>query len=461
MSDGYHIYEDHNVEIASIPKKRGISLLWPILACFLALFLLRDCFLMNIPSGIFLALSVIIALFANKTELIAFCFCCIPMLNAFQSKYALLICMVLYVLRFEKRHKVSVYIWPILCLMIWEIAHGVFAPFSLLDLMRLFAELFFCCFLMCCHMDEWDFCKIIRAMATTTVCVCFIILFAQLNNSHLSNINDLFLGVFRFGYGVDESRMSVGFNPNYLAYICLACIEGLSMIVYQKKHTIIDIVLIVLLSVFGLLTMSKKFVLCAVILVFLLAVASEKTKARLKILAVSGIMLLIFALILYRYFPSIYDSLIDRFKESDITTGRDSIFLFYMNAISSDVKLFLFGVGLQDYEAKLVSTYPGASIPHNGFQELVVMWGIFGLIVFSIFLFNLLRQAKRVNRKMRLINYIPFIVMLANVQVTQMVSSSVTNMVLALVYYLMTINCTDCGLREQKMMGDRVQYAGE
>lgn len=453
----------HSLNVASNSKATYIfkdklrlkSVLGPVLTCFLILLLLRDYFFINIPSIIFLVLSFLLSLFANKTELISFCFCCIPMLNAFQSKYALVICMILYIIRFGRRPKITVRIWPVFALLVWEIAHSLVGPFSLIEVFRLFAELLFCCFLMCCSVDEWDYTKVFRSMSLTTVCVCFIILIAQMKVYNYRSINVLFSGVFRFGYGTDVTKMSVGFNPNYLAYICLACIEGLAFNIIRKKHRFIDILLIVLLGFFGLFTMSKKFILCAVIFLVLLFLASDKAKSKIRIFLVSTLLVLSIGLILYYCFPTIYENLISRFNADDLSTGRESIFQFYMNELTSDIKLLLFGVGLQSYEYKLLTTYPGASIPHNGFQELLVMWGVFGLVVFVIFIVNLLIQAKSINKNIKFVNYIPFLVMLANVQVTQMVSSSVTNMIMAFVYLCLTIDCCEDRYNNVKNRCDR------
>lgn len=405
------------------------SVFIPCVLSLNVLLFLRDFANIAVPSIIFLVIAVLAALFSDKTEVIAFCFCCIPVLNAFQSKYALWICMLIYTMRFVRNPKIHMHFLPVLFLAFWEILHGFVWEFSFIEVIRLFTELLFCCFIGCLSGEDFDFEKTIRAMSFTAVCACFIILLSQLKE-YGYNVNLLFSGVFRLGYGTDETKMSVGFNPNYLAYICLSCIMGLACIIYRKKHNLFDAILIAMLSVFGLLTMSKKFVLCS--LVFLMIFFFCR-KGKIKSLMLTLAIIILVTVVMKRIFPTAFDSLILRFSEGDISTGRNDIFVYYSEKLLADFGLLLFGVGLQGYETKLLTRYV-LSIPHNGFQELLVMWGIPGFIAFIAFLILLTNRARKLNHNIRFVNYIPLIIMLVNVQVSQMASSSVVTVLIAFVY---------------------------
>lgn len=413
-----------------VPKMQiKLSPFVPCLGGFIILLFLRDYVEMSIPSILFLCLTLLIAALAEKTEIIAFCFSCIPMLNAFQSKYALLICMVLYAIRFAKKSTIHLHILPIGFLVVWELLHGFVGDFSIVEILRLFTELFFCCFIMCLSVEDFDFKKIIRSMSVIAICVCVIILLSHLKLNNYQ-VDVLFSGAFRLGYGVDETKMSVGFNPNYLAYICLCCIEGLAFIIYKKQHNYLDIILITLLGVCGLLTMSKKFILCALAFLVLFLLSKKRMVRSLMFIA---IVLVLVVIVFKNVFPAAYDTLIMRFEEDDLSTGRNDIFSFFNEQLYTDLNLLLFGVGLQGYETTLLTRYD-SSIPHNGFQELLVMWGIPGLIIFVAFLILVILRANKINPRIKFINYVPFLVMLLNVQVSQMVSSSVVNMLLSVVY---------------------------
>lgn len=409
--------------------KIRLSAFIPCILSLNILLFLRDFMNIAVPSIIFLIIAVLAALFSDKTEVVAFCFCCIPVLNAFQSKYALWICMLIYVVRFVKNPKVHMHFLPVLFLAFWEILHGLVWEFSFIEVIRLFTELLFCCFIGCLSGEDFDFEKTIRAMSFTAVCACFIILLSQLKE-YGYNVNLLFSGVFRLGYGTDETKMSVGFNPNYLAYICLCCIEGLTYIIYKKKQNLFDTIFIATLSIFGLLTMSKKFILC--LLIFLIVFFFCR-RGKIKSLLFTLTLIILVTTAMKRIFPTAFDSLILRFRESDMSTGRNDIFAYYSEKLLTDFGLLLFGVGLQGYETKLLTHYE-LSIPHNGFQELLVMWGIPGFIAFVAFFILLVNRARKLNHNIRFINYIPLLIMLVNVQVSQMASSSVVTVLIAFVY---------------------------
>ena len=410
------------------------------------LFFLRDFANIAVPSIVFLAIAVLIALFSDKTEVIAFCFCCIPVLNAFQSKYALWLCMIIYIVRFVKKPTIYAHFLPVFFLVLWEVLHKS-ADFSFVEVIRLFTELSFCCFIGSLTGEDFDFDKTVRTMSFTAVCACITILLSQLKGYGYS-VTLLFSGVFRLGYGIDETRMSVGFNPNYLAYICICCISGLVYIVYKKRQNLFDTLFIAMLSVFGLLTMSKKFVLCLLIMfvLFFLCWEGFEIKGKIKSLLLTIAIIIPVVFIMQRVFPTAYDALILRFGESDMSTGRNDIFAYYTEMLLSDPNLLMFGVGLQGYETKLLTNY-NLSIPHNAFQELLVMWGIPGFIAFVAFLILLMNRAHKLNHNIQFVNYIPLIIMLVNIQVSQMASSSVVTILIAFVYM--------CLVTDMKTSADR------
>ena len=426
------------MNLAITKKQARLSPFVPCILGFMVLLFLRDYIGTSIPNILFLVLVAFIALFADKTEVIAFCFCCTPMLNAFQSKYALLICIVTYLFRFSnKKIRVTPFIFPVIILMIWDIFHGFTGDFSPMETLRVFTEMLFICFVLCREKNELDFSKIIRSMSVVAVVVCLIILLGQLKTINY-NIVALFSGVFRFGYAVDETRMSVGYNPNYLAYICLSCVEGLTFIFYKKQHNLFDLVMLAALSLFGMLTLSKKFIICAVFFValFFISKKGNKLKSFLYIAVALVMIVALFRII----FPTAYENFILRFNEADMSTGRDSIMKKFNDLLWNQPEVLLFGTGLTGFTSILQGKYGIVGVPHNGFQEMIIVWGIFGFILFMAFLVGVIIRAKQINPEMTFVNFIPYLVMLLNASVSQLVSSSPSIMCLAIMYLCMSVN---------------------
>lgn len=422
-------------------KRNSLSMFWPCLVIFLILLFLRDYVGVGVSSFAFLILSLLIACGSDKSEVIAFCLCCIPMLNAFQSKYGLLICMIVYIIRFSRNLRITAPFFSMFLLMVWEILHCIEGEFSVVGILRLFAELIFCSLLMSCEIGGLDFKRIIRSFAIVTIIICFIILFAQLKQ-YSYRMELLFTSNYRFGYGVTTDGLSVGLNPNLLAFVCLSAIEGLFIMVYKKKNKLVDIVMILLLFMFGLLTMSRKFIICALMFFILFMFARESRYSKSKVLGLLFIVLLVVYFALLAFFPSVINSILARFRGDDMSSGRDVLFEFYNRQFASNTSLLFFGVGFLGYEEKLSYMFPGMLIPHNAIQELIAMWGIPGLILFTIFLINMINLARKQNKNIKFINFIPLIVYAAFVQAAQMVSSSVVVMLIAIVYLYLATDLT-------------------
>ena len=104
------------MKTAALKKTVSTSPFIPSLCILIALLFLRDLVGLPVPSVLFLGLTVIVAVLAEKTDVIAFCFCCIPMLNAFQTKYALWLCILIYALRFKPKKFAIAPMVPILFL---------------------------------------------------------------------------------------------------------------------------------------------------------------------------------------------------------------------------------------------------------------------------------------------------------------------------------------------------------
>ncbi len=409
------------------------------LICIIAMLFLRDYVGVAIPAVVFLLFTTIVVVFGDKSDIINMCVCLIPMLNAFQTKFALIIAMVGYFFRFgEKTFKLKV-LFPLIFLLFWEIVHNLTEDFVLVEIIRLFVELFFCLFVVSISHEDVDYNSMARTLAFTTICVSFIILLVQLKQVYYQ-VNLLFSGVYRFGYGLDMDELTVGFNPNILSFICLSSIECLSLVYFKGESTILDKAMIVLLVIFGLLTMSKKFILCGAIFIILLLLAQKNPWKKFKYLFAILLLGIVTLFILTKTFPSVTEMISSRFDTDDISTGRVDIMNFYNTQIVSSPGLALFGVGYHDYREKIEYIFNGEPIPHNEIQELIVMWGIPGLIAFYWFIKEIISSGLHVNKGIKFINFIPIFILLIFCMAAQMVSSTVIVMLIAVSYICLCEN---------------------
>ena len=97
--------------------------------------------------------------------------------------------------------------------------------------------------------------------------------------------------------------------------------------------------------------------------------------------------------------------------------------------------VFLFGIGATDLSHKAVEIYQIANNgPHNFIQEIVLAWGIPGILMTAFLIFLFIMESKRYGKKKILLNYIPLIIILVKSLAGQLLTSGYTMLALALAY---------------------------
>lgn len=168
-------------------------------------------------------------------------------------------------------------------------------------------------------------------------------------------------------------------NPNYYTLDIIIVLSAIIVLMYYKKGIKIHTISMIALSVFGLMSISKSFLLSWIILVFIWLVLSVKQGVGkiFKFLVIGVIAVSCIYLFAYEYI----NTYLFRFAEDSgsgldsLTTGRLDLWIDYIEAILGDVKIMLFGNGLNTLiEGKL-----GA---HNTFIESAFCLGLLGSALF-------------------------------------------------------------------------------
>ncbi len=177
-------------------------------------------------------------------------------------------------------------------------------------------------------------------------------------------------------------------NPNYFTLDIIVALSALVVLIYNKKPTWLHMGCFILLSAFGLMSISKSFLLSWIILMLFWFLVSLKQ-------GVSRFVKMIFILILTIttiYFVA-YDSVelyLQRFlwdssgTVNSITTGRSDIWKAYITEILGDLKILFFGNGLNT-----ISSYGKGA--HNTYLESIYTVGVLG----SMLLFITVKVAMR------------------------------------------------------------------
>lgn len=182
-------------------------------------------------------------------------------------------------------------------------------------------------------------------------------------------------------------------DPNYFSlYMCLA----IALIFVIKQHKKRDYAYIILLAFIVLFTYSK-MALLVLLLIFLYFAGktvlhgfSYRTRFIRRFL-LAGIAL---AAVFSRQIANLLDTTFSRLREHNgtnvnintITSNRVELSFTYLYALITDPILLLFGYGLQYNEV-----YDN-NLSHNTFLDVVLSWGISGVILFVVIFYTIIRR---------------------------------------------------------------------
>lgn len=413
--------------------------------------LLGGCFVryslqVNIPPAALLAVSVLIALLGDRDETIALCICMIPLDTSVQYTYVLLAALALYMVKFSRTVRFNLTIVPVLLMILWELLHCFGEPFSIPGFISDCLPLLLLAVLMCAGDQKLDYDFIVRALAVSVAAMCLCLLGRLLYVAGF-DLGATFSGLRRLGLDTGETNLAITGgqqNPNTLGIQCVLAMTGLIQLRGSGRNKSGDGALILFLLVFGALTSSRTYLACLAIMAVLL-VLSQKGSLSGKLKFMGGVVLVLLAavLLLALFFPELLEFYYSRFFVEDISTGRTDLMVAYHEFVMSDPEVLFFGVGLHDFISKILEQYRVASVvPHNGIQELVIVWGIPGLLMFLLLWAAMILRSRQLNEKQSLIHYIPLLVLLAKVQVGQMLDSPYTMLAFSYAYLSLCADIT-------------------
>lgn len=229
--------------------------------------------------------------------------------------------------------------------------------------------------------------------------------------------------VKRFGFAAettenDPSQLLI--NPNTIGVYSAFIIIGLLVLIYFKKAKVnfLNILILAIAFFIGMLTVSRTFILILLICLGILIIINlNKKYGYLFIICVTTIVILLWNSSLVSNIKSrIFDS-------SDISGSRFGIYSQYINVFLENNKVFLFGVGMQDYTKKIQKyNLLIDSSTHNLELECITIWGIMGLItVLVLFIYVIFRCANFEDKslKMLIIKILPLVCIFISTQFGQ------------------------------------------
>jgi len=415
-----------------------------LITLLISLVFVRYTFSIDIPKLFLTLVILLVALLGNRDEILAIALCCIPLHEAVDFYISIAICTVIWTVKSFRNVKIR---FPfILCLAIisWELMHFFIKGFDLRIMITSLIPFLFVAMILSSDVSDIDYVFITRTVAVGSIVVGFMLLLHCFVRANY----DFALAIFnlqRLGHLSEEEILIGGaINPNALGIINVLSATALFQLRNLNRVKLLDYICIITLITLGVLTSSRTFFVCLLIMAILLLIGQKgniKNKAKLFIiLAVFAIVSLILMNI---FFPTVLEYYISRFKVDDITTGRDTLMQVYHNFIISNAWVMFFGVGLAGYGDKLTHIYRVINnVPHNSIQEIIVAWGLPGLLLIATLIFVIINESKRFNNRHLLLNYIPLIIIIAKSMAGQLVTSGYTLIALVFAYLSLCQNFT-------------------
>lgn len=425
-----------------------------LFSLMLSLIFVRYTFQINITKVLFVLLSVLIVSLGDRDEAIAVLICCIPLHESIELFYTLVSCSAVYVVKFWKSMKINSIVIPVFFMLIWELLHSFDGDFSIKQLLICFIPMFVLTLIMSMDATTLDYSFIVRAFSISMLVVCLCV-FGKLCYIYKFDIAAAVAKLKRLGnyndYTAEQlNHLNVSggdIQVNTMGILCVIAVTGLMQLRMSGVGKKSDMALMLTLLLFGTLTSSRTFLVCLAAMVMLL-LFSQKGSLNRKFAFMARIiaLILLVLILMWAFFPDVLTYFVSRFDTNDITTGRTGLLKSYHEFIFSDAKWLFFGVGFQNFSEKVLNVYNVARyVPHNGFQEAVVVWGLPGLLMFVLFLAALVLIAHEKNPKQILLNYIPLLIILLKVQAGQFLMSNYTMLMLSFAYLSL---CCDMNLKK-------------
>lgn len=419
---------------------------WCLLGLLFLLILTRYALQIDIPRLAFLLVIAVIVLLGDQDEIVAMCMCFIPLHESIDFFYALAIAVGVYVFRYHRRLHLGTNILLAVMVIVWELLHCFRETFLPVDFLSKIIPFIVLTVMMASNTGKMDYPFIVRAFSGATLGVSLVMFLRVLYFSDF-NFMTAITNLQRMGLdvqsNVEDAAITGGLvHPNSLGVITVIAATGLMQLRNMKISRRSDMILMCVILVLAALGSSRTYIACLTVMILLLIFAEQGGfKKKLRLIGVLCLVIAAAAIAMAIIFPDTFEYFINRFSVSDITTGRDELMVQYQRFIAENPNVLYFGIGLQDYGNRLMSYYRVANnVPHNSLQEIVIAWGIPGLLLFAGLFFIMFRSAYRKNKHLRLINWIPLIILVFKSIAGQLLTSAYT--MLALCYAYISL-CTD------------------
>ncbi|MEQ8235733.1 MAG: O-antigen ligase family protein [Syntrophomonadaceae bacterium] len=389
------------------------------------LLLVRDLGYFDVSKWIFVIIAVVVFALYDLNHMAIFTCFLIPLKVGIPGSYIFAAGLVILIIKNLDWLLLSQYIWILVAIFMVELLSFIYGDFSIVDYIRFAAPLLVIALLIFNGKDKFDYQRMLMYFLLGVAFAEASVIWQSISVSGLENLISSGVRLGETSELLIEEGMRITFNPNGFAILCAMSISML--LVFLSRPTNYKPVwasLLVFQIFVGSLSISRSFLvlLVAITLMFLLS-RVKSARDFMKSLGMIVLVLIAAYFLIDHFSPSLFPSYVARFSEADLSNKRLDITTSYFIAMEQEPDRLLLGVGLQNYPAK----YGQEITSHNGIQEVLITWGIVGLILVTIFICGIFAEGWRgVSRHHSQYLYmLPLLVLLISIQPGQFFSSNI------------------------------------
>ena len=204
------------------------------------------------------------------------------------------------------------------------------------------------------------------------------------------------------GHVTETMRMGGFFgDPNYCGVLVLVSIALLCTLYYFKKIKVEFWIFISFLIPLGFFTYSKSYFLCiAALAVFLILFVLLPKHTGWGILSIAAVGVVVSMAVSGKI--EVINVILERFLNEDFSTGRAELNNIYLNYIWNKPTTLFFGEGISTHVME-----GSSNNVHNIYIEALFKFGVFGVAIYLVTLFNSISFTKTKKERKRVANYFP------------------------------------------------------
>lgn len=409
-----------NIAVRSQPSDK----IFFMLCCStIALLLIRDVGNVNIPKEVFIALAAVVFAISDLDHMAIFTCFLIPFLDGLPGSYMFGVGLLILIVKYWNQLEVSKYILVLFIIFTVELLSFYYGDFKLIDYVRLIAPLLLISLFIFSIEDKVNYEKMLIYLLFAAVGAELSVILQTISVDGLNNLVSSGLRLGNTEKLLSEEGMRVSFNPNSLGRLCAMSISFLLIMLYRRTpNKLVVTSLLIFQIVVGSMSLSRNFLITLIMIVVIYVLSSGNSFKR-NFLSLGQLALItgaVYTAIKY-YFPGLFASYLARFAVADISAGRIEITIAYFNVWFQHPEWLFLGVGIQNYSQK----YGIPISSHNATQEVLVTWGVVGVVLVAVYFYGIYAHGWRgVPKNNRNIIYLlPLIVLLVGSQSGQFFST--------------------------------------